>query len=330
MTSIDEVTPGHRQVFQFSTDAFREHERIAAWREVFGRTLLNIDISPVSREGFHASATVFRSATLGVIRASTSAVRQGNSRSLITNDDVTFGWALSCPWNASQLGRSVDLYPGDGLLMSNGDVGAIAFPGECHFVAFCLPKLALAPLVHNIGELFARRFPPSNPALRMLLQYLELAQEDHLAATIELQMTFANHVCDLLALALGATRDAAELARTRGVSGARLRVMKDDIRKGCNRPDLSVHSLAARHGVSVRYVQRIFEESGFTFTQYITEQRLEAAHKALRRRTSVNVPISTIAYNCGFADVSHFNRLFRHRFGCTPTDVRNAVRSRDG
>jgi AraC-like DNA-binding protein len=325
MTSIDEVTPVDRQVFQFSTDAFREHERIAAWREVFGRNVLNIDISPESRKGFHASATIFRSATLGVIRASTSAVRQGNSRSLITNDDVSFGWVLSCPWNASQLGRSVDLYPGDGLLMSNGDVGAMAFPEECRYVAFGLPKLALAPLVHNIGELFARRIPASNPALRMLLRYLELAQEDHLAPTLELQMAFTNHVCDLLALAIGATRDAAELARTRGLSSARLRAMKDDIGKARNRPDLSVHSLAARHGVSARYVQRIFEESGFTFTQYVTEQRLEAAYKALRRRTSVNVPISTIAYDCGFADVSHFNRVFRQRFGCTPTDVRNAT-----
>ena len=28
----------------------------------------------------------------------------------------------------------------------------------------------------------------------------------------------------------------------------------------------------------------------------------------------------------GFADVSHFNRVFRQRFGCTPSDVRNAAR----
>ena len=37
---------------------------------------------------------------------------------------------------------------------------------------------------------------------------------------------------------------------------------------------------------------------------------------------------STIAYNLGFNDVSHFNRSFRQRFGCTPSDVRSAARSR--
>jgi AraC-like DNA-binding protein len=317
------------QVFQFSTDAYRKHERVAAWREVFGRTVLNIDVSPQSKEGFHASAAIFRSGTLGLLRASTSPVRQSNSRSLITSDDVSFGTVMSSRWGATQLGRAADLRAGDGVLLSNGDVGALTFPEHCRYVTFGLPKSALAPLVPDIGALFARRIPASNPAQQMLLRYLELAQEDHLAASPELQTAFTNHVCDLLALALGATRDATELATTRGVSAARLRAMKDDIRRACSSPDLSVHSIATLYGVSARYVQRVFEESGSTFTQHVTEQRLEAAYKVLRRRTPANVPISTIAYDCGFADVSHFNRVFRQRFGCTPTDVRNAARSDD-
>ena len=110
-------------------------------------------------------------------------------------------------------------------------------------------------------------------------------------------------------------------------SAARLRAMKDDIRKACNDPKLSVHDIATQYGVSTRYVQRLFEESGSTFTQYITEQRLAAAYRALRRRMPADLPISTIAYDCGFVDVSHFNRLFRQRFGCTPTDLRTAARS---
>ena len=83
-----------------------------------------------------------------------------------------------------------------------------------------------------------------------------------------------------------------------------------------------MHAIGVRHGVSARYVQRIFEESGTTFTQYLTEQRLAAAHGALRRPSTAVLPISTIAYDCGFSDVSHFNRLFRQRYGCRPSDVR--------
>jgi AraC-like DNA-binding protein len=32
--------------------------------------------------------------------------------------------------------------------------------------------------------------------------------------------------------------------------------------------------------------------------------------------------ISTIAYEAGFGDVSHFNLAFRRRYGETPSDVR--------
>src|SRR3954470_23173364 len=150
------ATPNPVQTFRFSTDAFREHERVEAWREVFGHTVLSIDVVPRSAEGFHASASIFRSATLGVMHAETSAATQANSRGLITSDDVSFGCVLSSRWGASQLGRSADLHPGDAVLMSNGEVGALTFPEACRYVAFGLPKAALAPLVPDLGALFAR------------------------------------------------------------------------------------------------------------------------------------------------------------------------------
>jgi len=329
MAGIEEEIPDDAQAFHFSTDAFREHERIDAWREVFGRALLSIDIAPQSKDGFQASAEIFHSPMLGLLRASSSSVRQGNPRSLITNDDLTFNWILTSRLSASKLGRNVDLSPGDGVLMSNGDVGGMAFPEECRYVGLRLPKEVLAPLVPDIGVLIARRVPAATPALRMLQRYVDIGQADLIAADPALQTAFANHVCDLVALALGATPDAAELARTRSLPAARLHAMKDDIRKHCHDAGFTVHVIAARYGVSARYVQRVFEEGGSTFTQYVTEQRILAAYKALRRLAASQVPISTIAFDCGFSDVSHFNRVFRRRFGCTPSDVRNAAQTKE-
>jgi len=145
--------------------------------------------------------------------------------------------------------------------------------------------------------------------------------------TPELAAAFTNHVCDLLALALGPTRDAAEQVRTRGLPAARLQAIKGDIADNLGRPDLSVHSVAARHRVSARYVQRLFEGSGCTFTQYVTELRLTAAYRALAERPTI--PINAIAYELGFGDLSNFNRAFRRRFGRTPSDVRYGGRTPD-
>ncbi len=295
---------------------------------MFGRALLKIDITPRSRDAFQANATVYRSASFGLIDVATAAAHQANSRNLIHSDHISFGVVRDAPWRGSQLGRSSDLQPGDGLLMSNGDIGSITFPVDCRYFAFAIPKSAIQPLVRDIDTLFARRTPASNSALRMLCGYLELARSQTAITTPELEVAFTNHVCDLLALTLGATRDAAELARTRGLRAARLHAIKEDIRRNLRRPNLSVPSMATRHSISDRYVRDLFEKSGSTFTRFLTEQRLTAAHKTLMARA--DIPISAIAYSVGFNDVSSFNKAFRQQFGCTPSDVRNAGRRAGG
>ena len=40
--------------------------------------------------------------------------------------------------------------------------------------------------------------------------------------------------------------------------------------------------------------------------------------------------ISTIAYDIGFSDLSHFNRAFRERYGMTPSDARQTRRENRG
>ena len=325
---MGDSTASGLHAFQFSTASHPAHERVAAWREVFGRALLSIDITPSSNDAFQASATAYRGASFGLLDVATAAAHQGNSRSLITSDDISFGVVTDAHWQASQLGRDTDLHPGDGLLLSNGEVGSVTLPTECHYRAFCIPRSAIQPLVRDIDALFGRRTPASTPALRMLLTYLELVRTDNAVTTPELEAAFTNHVCDLLALTLGATRDAAELARTRGLRAARLHAIKEDIRRNLSRPNLSVEAMATRHRISDRYVRDLFEKSGSTFTRFLTEQRLTAAHRTLMAR--IDMPISAIAYSVGFNDISSFNKVFRQQFGCTPSDIRNAARRATG
>lgn len=38
--------------------------------------------------------------------------------------------------------------------------------------------------------------------------------------------------------------------------------------------------------------------------------------------TSQHLTVSSIAYEAGFGDLSHFNRCFRRHYGLTPREVR--------
>jgi len=82
-----------------------------------------------------------------------------------------------------------------------------------------------------------------------------------------------------------------------------------------------VEAVARRQGVSRRYLQRLLEESGMSFTKRVNELRLQKAFALLTTEWYGKRRISDIALEAGFSDISHFNRLFRARFGDTPRGV---------
>jgi AraC-like DNA-binding protein len=74
----------------------------------------------------------------------------------------------------------------------------------------------------------------------------------------------------------------------------------------------------------MRYVQDLLTESGASFTERVLELRLAKAQAMLAQQRFDGMKVSDIAYTCGFNEVSYFNRRFRARFGCSPTEYRGA------
>ena len=63
--------------------------------------------------------------------------------------------------------------------------------------------------------------------------------------------------------------------------------------------------------------------------QLIAIEYLQAENRLLRERQLADRPVSSIAYEAGFGDLSYFNRFFRRFFGTTPRDIR-ASQARPG
>jgi AraC-like DNA-binding protein len=316
-------------IFRFSTDAFPERERMAAWREIFGRTVVNLDIEPLKPEEFRAEATVCQLPGLGVLRASSAGAHLSHSHDLILDDDLSFMAGPTCSYEASQQGRNPLLGPGDGVLMNNAEVGWMRLASPSRFTTFRVPVTAIKPLVPDLGAIIARRIPAGNAALKLLVGYLASALDTEALMTPELQQLVVSHVYDLLAVALGATRDAAAMAAGRGVPAARLRAAKAFVTQQLGRRDLSAATVAAHLGVTPRYVHMLFETETQSFSEFVLAQRLALARRMLTDPRWIGRPISAIAFDAGFADLSHFNRTFRRCFGATPSEIR-ARAPRDG
>src|SRR5689334_5647639 len=92
------------------------------------------------------------------------------------------------------------------------------------------------------------------------------------------EILVVTHMHDLAALAVGATRDAAAIARSRGVRAARLQAIKADVVKNLGQRTLSASTIAIRHGVTPRYVSMLFESEPESFSEYVLRQRIVRAH----------------------------------------------------
>src|SRR5690606_16659941 len=106
-----------------------------------------------------------------------------------------------------------------------------------------------------------------------------------------------------------------------GMRAARLELARKDVREQAHDAAFDVHAVARRQGVSARYIQELFEQDGTTFTRVLRETRLALAWRSLSSGAA-GQSIAAIAYDCGFTDLSHFNRSFRQLYGATPSQVR--------
>ncbi|MEL7204459.1 MAG: helix-turn-helix domain-containing protein [Pseudomonadota bacterium] len=88
-------------------------------------------------------------------------------------------------------------------------------------------------------------------------------------------------------------------------------------------PDFAPIHLANLTGVSLRKLQRVFGAMDTSPHKRLQEVRLDAAGEMLNRLGKEASPsIASIAFECGFNDLSTFYRHYKKRHGCAPGDRR--------
>jgi AraC-like DNA-binding protein len=113
------------------------------------------------------------------------------------------------------------------------------------------------------------------------------------------------------------------------VKAARLQTILAEVARRFSDPGFDLDNVARALGMSRRYVQKLFEGTGKSFTEHLAGCRLERAFAMLTDPHQLHLAIMDIAFAVGFGDVSHFNRMFRRRFGETPSGVRAASTMRE-
>jgi AraC-like DNA-binding protein len=312
---------------RFSTADLPNNMRAATWREYYSQTVLRADIDPGDDASFEATVLSRVLPELQLVSGRYTAARIIRTREMAAdgNDDLSLLVNQTGDVAVSARGREVALGANDAVLISSAE--AIVFDrrsfGES--IAVRIPYATLSPLFVD-GDDAIMHHIPSNTALKLLAGYTNaLLGDDHGVKTPALRYRVAAHVHDLVALALGATREAEDIAKSRGMAAARLRAAKIYTIENIGNREISIGAVAAHLGMSQRYLQRLFEIDGTTFAAFLLSQRLARAHRMLREPRSAQKRVSAIAYDVGFGDLSYFSRCFRRLYGATPMDIRQAA-----
>jgi AraC family transcriptional regulator len=107
-----------------------------------------------------------------------------------------------------------------------------------------------------------------------------------------------------------------------GLPRARLNRVIEFIEANLDR-DIGLTALAETAGMSSHYFSELFKQSVHTSPhQFVLRRRIDRARKLLRDPA---VTVLEAAVRCGFADQSHFTKIFRRLVGVTPTGYRAAL-----
>jgi AraC-like DNA-binding protein len=298
-----------------------QRDPVREWREHYARCCLHLDFAPLNDATFHASVTpIFKE--LPVVRTELSPGFVFRDEDLVRDGDNNFGFLISRSraLDNTHQGREVRLGLGDATMMQANQPGRVGSCESFGFFEVMIPPAEWDARGARPSDALMQRFWGKSDAMQLLRGYIHSLEKMGLAASFDGLEIVRRHIIDLVVLAATRHRHVGESSAS-AVVAARRATALDQITSSFQDPELSLATVAHDLRISPRYLQRLLEISGTSFTAYVNELRLQRAFTLLTEARGER-RISDIALQVGFSDISHFNRLFRARFGDTPRGVR--------
>src|SRR5262249_28387523 len=192
-----------------STDMFPDEKRLAMWREVYGRGIAKVDIEPIGDAPFHADVTFNLLPDVAIASGSRSAAHYRVTREL-AKDIIAVSILRSGEASATQFGQELIGGVGSASVLSGVDPSVSTLNTDGSFITLALSRRAIAELAPDFAAAFGKPIPADDPALRLLIKYLDAVLAADVLAHPQVARSVSAHILDLVALPLAARGAQAE------------------------------------------------------------------------------------------------------------------------
>ncbi|MEV6366348.1 helix-turn-helix domain-containing protein [Micromonospora musae] len=314
------------------TDDLQEGDRLEWWRERTRRSIFSSTINCDRAEGFHAAARAVDLGGIVVSRLSYSSiswvrsekqVRQSDPEQLVLALSVRGRLGLAMPGKQQVLGAQEFTLHDTSRAFRGWTSEEARRPAVQILVQ--VPRSLVSLRSNPIDQLIAETIPGAEGIGAVIADYLVrlIDQAPHYRPDDSARLSTVT--VDLVTALLAHHLDgAAAVPPERHQEALYARVLHF-IERHLGDPQLSPRMIATAHGVSLRYLQQMFQRQGLTVASRIRQRRLDRCRTALADPRQRPYPIHLIARRYGFASNAHFSRLFNATFGLSPSDYRRST-----
>ncbi|TYC58316.1 helix-turn-helix domain-containing protein [Rhodobacterales bacterium] len=301
---------------QFISESYPLDTRGNAWRDVLAALSLRSDAPGQDFDQF--AAALIRGQAEGVLLGKLTATaqtltpipRKGRLPLVLMPLDETIDVTAET--------AGFPVAPGEAVVLPVDKAWEVVLHQNTNLAVFCLSETALHGQRFGLSPLTAPVTVAASGFGNVFLQSLRAAAAE-LDSLNDMEWQSVEQVIpDLFLTVVVSVSSSTADASANASQAALFSRLTLAIERRVAEADLSAGRIARQEGISERYLQKLFEQNGESFTHYLRERRLQHARMALVAPDELRIPVSEVAYSCGFTDAANFNRLFKERFGLPP------------
>jgi AraC-like DNA-binding protein len=304
---------------------FDAGERIDYWCSTVSDQFVPLHVAPDDGLGMHGRVASEAVGEVQLRRLAASAHRFDRTPRLIKRSDQDYymvAFAHAGRSLIAQNDRETFFGPGDFVLVDTTRPYSFRMYDDFELTVGMVPKRLLAARASELQEASAIRFGGHEGSAAMLPSFLNLLHQHAGGLTVGEQDALSRTVADLLT-AVVTSRSASVLPGNVHLTRA-LAYIDGHLTDR----DLCPRTVAAASAISISYLHRLFGEAGLSVAGYIREQRLQGCWRDLIAPADAHLTVTAIGARWGLTDSATLSRLFRNRFGMTPTEHRESGRAR--